>query len=276
MKRIGMLTALVLAVIVNVLVLAGVSYNRSGKPDAVVTLTERELHLITNNKENSGISLKLETQPGYNKWNEESPWFDRKKLEEVGFDCSAPIDAVDAARHYDKELPRRTYVVLENDGQAWESWIAGRAEQLKSVEAQVAEGQKGKEKLDSERRRYRWEREAASRLFAVDVGSDADKLRNRYPDRKKYIITTALVRLRLLRGDENEKMRKPVLSGYVDEILTAAIHVPRDRQGGLASLKPDMQYYYNDGKKDNFNPRYKVTLNYGRRYEPWVVEVIPQ
>lgn len=62
------------------------SPKRSGEPDAVVTLTERELHLWSHNKENSGVTLKLELQPDHNKWSETSPWFDRKTLEEVGFD----------------------------------------------------------------------------------------------------------------------------------------------------------------------------------------------
>ena len=45
MKKYGLIAAIALIVLTNVVVLAGVAYNRSGEPDATVTLTERELNL---------------------------------------------------------------------------------------------------------------------------------------------------------------------------------------------------------------------------------------
>ncbi len=170
-------------------------------------------------------------------------------------------------------LPRQTYVVLEYDGKAWESWQTEQGEKIKALEAETAAGQEGKKNLDAKRKRYLWELESESRLFTVDVGNDAVTLRKRYPDRTKFIITPTKVRLRLIPADKTNK-RKPVLSGYVDMILTNEIHVPLDRQGVLATLKTDVQYFYYDGQKKPFTPRYQVKLNYGRRYEPWVAEVM--
>jgi hypothetical protein len=115
--------------------------------------------------------------------------------------------------------------------------------------------------------------ESDSRLFVIDAGNDAATLRTRYPDRTRYIITPAKVRLRLIQANSAKNRQQPVLSGYVDEILTDTIHVPRERLGVLASLKPDAQYFYYDGMKENFTPRYRVMLKYGRRHEPWVAEV---
>ena len=273
MKRIGLLAPLALIVLVNVLVLAGVRYNRSGDADAVMTLTERELRLQTNSKENSGVSLNLTPHPDYNKWSEASPWFDQKKLEEIGFDCSEPVNAKNASHHYGKALPRKTYVVLEYEGLAWESWLAHQEERLKTLEFEAAQGHEGRKSLDAERKRFTWEKESGSRLFNIDAGNDAARLRTRYPDRKRYIITSAKVRLHLLPADSATERHTPILSGYVDDILTGTIHVPRDRQGILAALKPDVQYSYYDGVKKSANPRYRVTLKYGRRYEPWVEEV---
>jgi len=242
MKRVGMIVALALILLVNVIILAGVRYNRGGEPDAVVTLTERELHLGARDKENSGVSLQLELQSNHNKWSESSPWFDRKKLQEVGFACNLPIDTKEAEQYYQKQLPRQSYVVLEYEGQAWDDWQVAQKKQLMELETQVSEGQKKKELLDSMRKRFNWEMVGGSRLFSVDVGNDPAKLRQRYPEQKKYIITPAQVRLRLLAADETGKLRKPVLSGYVDEILTATINVPRDRQGVLAFLKPEEKF----------------------------------
>lgn len=273
MKRRGLIAALLLTVLVNAIVLAGVGYNRSGEPDAVVTLSERELHLRKDIKENSGVSLKIELHSDYDRWSEPSPWFDRKKLEELGFDCSTPIDSKEASRRYDRMLPRRTYVVLEFEGKRWENWQAGLVEKIKALDAESAVGADEQKKLDAKRRQHRWKLESGSRLFTVDAGNEAAALRQRYPDRTRYIITPAKVRLRLIPIDEKTG-RKPVLSGYVDQILTNDIHVPQGRQGVLAGLKTDVRYFSDDRQKEPFIPRYRIKLNYGRRYEPWVAEVL--
>lgn len=275
MKRIGLMAALALIVAVNVLVLAGVRYNRSGESDAAVTLTERELQLWSNSKENSGVSLKLDANRGYNQWSEASPWFDKLKLEAIGFDCSTPVNAKDASRYYDRRLPRRTYVALEYEGKTWERWFAQQKEQLQALDARMAEGSDKQKSLESERKRLRWEMESGSRLFVVDADNDAATLRKQYPDRARYIIAPAKVRMRLISANSMQNWQQPVLSGYVDEILTGTIHVPRDRQGVLASLKPNDHINF-AGQKDVFTPRYRVKLNYGRRYEPWVAEVLPK
>lgn len=164
-------------------------------------------------------------------------------------------------------------MVLEFEGKTWENWQAGWVEKIKALDAERAVGEVEQRKLDSKRRQHRWKLESGSRLFTVDAGNDAAALRKRYPDRTKYIITPAKVRLRLIPIDMTTG-RKPVLSGYVDLILTNNIHVPLDRQGLLASLKTDVQYFYYDGQKEPFSPRYRVKLNYGRRYEPWVAGVM--
>lgn len=273
MKRFGLMASLALILLVNAIVIAGVSYNRSGEPDAVVMLTERELHLQKDIKESSGVSLQIALHSDYDRWSEPSPWFDRKKLEEIGFDCTSPIDAKEASRRYDRMLPRRTYVVLELEGKSWENWQAREEEKIKELEAQVVSGQEKQKKLDDKLKHHRWKLDSGSRLFTIDVGNDAAALRKRYPDRTKYIITSARVRLRLIPRDEKTG-RKAVLSGYVDLILTNAIHVPLDRQGVLGALKSDVRYFYYDAQKEPFTPRYRVRLNYGRRYEPWLAEVV--
>lgn len=270
MRRTGLMAALALIVLVNTIALLDVRYNRSGTADAEVTMTERELHLVSNSKENSGISFKLVLNSGYRGQGEASPWFDRKKLEEIGFDCSTPLTTKDAALHYGRALPRRTYVVLEYEGKAWETRLALNDARLKALELEAAQGAEGEKTLEAERKWFAWEKESGSRLFSIDVGNDAAKLRTRYPDRKRYIITPAKVGLQLLTANRYT----PVLSGYVADILTGTIHVPRDRQGLLTSLKSDVQYFYYDGEKNNFAPRYKTTLSYGRHYEPRVAEVM--
>jgi hypothetical protein len=69
-----------LILIANVIALAGVAANRSGKPEAVIELTERELRLpyYEMNDENSGLALHLnwrtlpeikdDIYPFYSRW----------------------------------------------------------------------------------------------------------------------------------------------------------------------------------------------------------------
>jgi len=279
MKRYGLYGGLVLLAIVNLLVLAGVRLNRSGEPDASVELTERELSLNRIEKENSGVSLRLDLQQYGDR---ESEWFDKKKLTEVGFDCSTPVDAADAGFRYRKALPRKTFVVLEYEGKAWEAWQARESKELEAMEAKISKGEVARKELTEAKKRYAWELVAASRLFPVDVGNDPKKLRVTYPDRHRFIITPAKVRLHF-HGTVNEK-GKPIeparLKGSIDDILTDTVQVPRDKQGLLRTLQTKGQswqrnYYEQEQNEKPMPPRFKAVLNFGQRYEPWVVAVRP-
>jgi hypothetical protein len=59
--------------------------------------------------------------------------------------------------------------------------------------------------------------------------------------------------------------------------LTDEIHVPRAKQAALDALvsktgtAPAYSYQYIRDRE----PRYAVTLRYGRRYEPWIAEIRP-
>ena len=60
-----LLSAVVLLLLTNVVVLAGVAYNRAGEPVVSLELTERELTLVRSYRrtdENSGTALSLQWQ----------------------------------------------------------------------------------------------------------------------------------------------------------------------------------------------------------------------
>jgi hypothetical protein len=203
-----------LVIVVNITLLAGVWHNRSGPPDALVTLTERELTLVGAREDDSSIALRIAfRRPGFE---EEESWFDRAKLEELGFDY--PDD--EAPR--DIHRIRSVFLVLELEEEAEEN---------------------------------------NSRLIAVDAGLDAGDLRRRYGDRSRYIVAPGSVRLFLDTDDDDEDKHR----AYLQNLRTALIHVPKEHSGFLADL---------DAGGDQ-PPRYAVTLRYGRRLEPWVIEVEP-
>jgi hypothetical protein len=292
MRKFGILSAIALLVLVNIIVLAGVARNRSGAPDAVVELTERELPLgfyrSSADRENTGISLRLDWNqyPVYSKVLHRNnrglkyDWFDQAKLEEVGFVCSVPLTDSKAELYYEKMLPRKAYAVLEYEGLAWDAWREREQQDLSEIAARAKRGAATQKDLKEAQKEYERELKTHSRLFAVDAGSDPGKLRQRYPDNKHYLIVPAKVRLSYNRNynEETKKYDRPTLTGYLSEILVDDIHVPKTMRSVLDALaikgksQTESYYSYDMNKQE---PRYKVALYYGKRYEPWVAGIEP-
>ena len=121
-----------------------------------------------------------------------------------------------------------------------------------------------------------WRRTHASRLFPVDVGLDPNALRNRYPDRRRYAITPAVVAL-FMRYDRTSEKAGAEVFGSVSEILCDQVTVPLKMQGLLAEFahRPEASWsYIYSGERTSFKaPRYSAVIKYGKRYEPWVESV---
>ena len=291
MRRLGPVISAAVVLIVNAIVLAGVAWNRSGGHDAEITLTERELSPpYVWNEENTGIALRLVWEGESDRWDddgrlkEEPRWFDQGKLAALGFDCSYPIEAVSADEHYSRMLPREAFVVLEYDGDAWRRWLAEREKRLEEELRKAAVSDKPTENAEAARKSLESDRTWHTHLFAVDAGGDAESLRARYPDRANYIVARASVALRHVRPHDPDAavQRKPFLRGVVQSILGDSIHVPRDgramlddlrRQDLAAQARGDSAARYRREPARAGQPRYEVRLRYGRRLEPWVVEV---
>lgn len=275
MKIKGFQAAMLLVIVVNGAVLAGVASNRSGEPDAAVVLTERELNVSRQDKENSSVELHLN-------WRHfpeaELKWFDRDKLQAVGFDCRVPVDAPEAAVRYGKTVARKTYAVLEYEGPAWEAWQAEVQKKVEETAKGLAAGTATEKELAAAQKRVSWAGRSASRLFAVDAGNDPGALRQKYPDRHRYIITAARVRLdyRSPRRLGGKVVEPGKLTGKIEQILTDAIQVPHAKAGALRSLQRDASWEsleWSTGEPPT--PRYLVGLRYGKRLEPWVDSVQP-
>lgn len=282
MRRAGLLLAATLLLITNAVVLAGVMWNRGGKPDARVTLTERELHPGWTSKENSGMWLTLDVSPS-EAWRKNGPdWFDQKKLESIGFDCHVPAANPQADLFYAKTLPIQALAVLEYDGESWKRWIAAREEDLLRPRRE----DEAYQPIEERRKELERDRVGHTRLFVVDVGTSLLNLRQRYSDRARFIVVDAVLSLQLNKTwDEKEKAWKnPYLQGGVQQVLVSEIHVPRGRREILDAIIDEAQKNVKPGEAVPFSefyansywqgpPRFAVTLAYGRRLEPWVEEV---
>jgi hypothetical protein len=269
MNRYGLVTAILLLLVINAFVLAGVAHNRSGTPGASVVLTERELPLAYNYRqdENSGVALRLN-------WNRQGlGWFDHDKLAELGFDVEIK-DSDEHRNSYYRALPIKAYVVLEYEGQAWEDYRDKQREEIAALPTQVAKGKMEEDAAERRKKELETTLKLASRLFAIDVGQDAAALRNRYPDTEHTIIVSALVRaITNWEKKPGKKKAERIISGRIDELLAKIIHVRRQHHVILEKLPSNERlfggnrYYNPDSKK---RVHYQVRLNFGQRHEPWV------
>lgn len=274
MKRYGLIIAIVLMLAVNAFVLVTVYLNRSGTPEASILLTERELPLAHGYRyqENSGVFLKLD----WNRHVNELDWFDQDKLDELGFDGSFLKFAESRNRYY-QPLPIKAFVVLEYEGEAWETFRDKQLQEIAELPAKVARGEMEPEAAERRNKELETLLRLASRLFAVDVGTEAATLRGRYPDTERYLIAPAQVRARLNWVSESkDKKRVRKLSGRIDKILNDNIHVPRQHHSVLENLPSGERLragsrYYTANSKGRIH--YQVRLNVGQRYEPWVEKI---
>jgi hypothetical protein len=281
-----------LVVLTNLFVLIGVTYNRSGEPEAEITVTERDLplsYVAYRNEENTELALRLDWQSPGHRWHGivfesqlEPDWFDQGKLESIGYDCSLPLSDSIAGQYYDKMLPREAYVVLGYGGQAWTHWLEEWDRDRVFMVDQVSKGKRSKEDLVRFNDAYGRLQKTGSRLVAMDVGKDPVQLRQRYPDRHQFAIVRAETRLHLARERKasSGEDRPPYLHGVITHLLVDDIHVPFEQRAVLDTLlrseaereSPRGSFVKSGEVKE---PRYEVTLRFGKRYEPWITSIRP-
>lgn len=284
MKSQGILAGGAVVLITNIVILAGVVYNRSGATPTAITLTEREMTIASSGEENTGRALRVQWQQPHIRGLEqrEGPeWFDQAKLEAVGYDCHVSPTDPNAEQFYQKALPRKAYMVLEYDGAAWVTWLKEWEHDLDWTADRVRRGKRSEESLNKEKELSERVKQTASRLVAVDIGWDPAQLRRQYPDPAQFIIAPALVELQYIRTDAQKSgpRRAPFLRGVVSELLVDEIHVSLEHRAILDQIqredkqKPRQWSRFGQLPEGVDQPRYGVTLRYGKRQEPWIVTV---
>ncbi|OGR31307.1 MAG: hypothetical protein A2005_06920 [Desulfuromonadales bacterium GWC2_61_20] len=271
MKRRELLGALALVLGINILVLAGVAWNRSAV-EAELTLSERELPLerYRDPDDNSGVALHLD----WHQWQGEWPWLDRAKLAELGF----AVERIAASDHaYERHVTaRRGYVVLELAGPAWAAHQRKQQEEIDKIAANLAAGKIDAKQAESARWPLDGELAVGSRLFAVDAGPDPARLRQRYPEGSRYLIAAARFGLRAYALSPNVSDKDAASPGFIEEVLVDTLHVPRALQASLLALPSQRRlsvgYRYYDGQQMP-TPAYEARVKWGRRLEPWLEAV---
>jgi len=270
MRRYGFLAAILFLVLVNAVLFLRLAYNRGGEPEGKVTLTGREVAITemialpdTAARKRPGSLVRL-TYSG------DCPWFDAAKLEAVGFDCRVPPGS-DAPVYLFRMRPRQTYVVLEYEGPAYEAWRRETEKNIKDLEEKEKKGEikSGEKYLIKQSRESLISR---SRLFPMDLGNDAAALRQRYPDRGRFIIAPGLVRI-MPSGPKGGQPR-----GAVSHLLVESLSLSDRHRDQLEKIlrgfevpagKPDSPGLMTPEQR----PRLRFTLCYGQNYEPWVADI---
>jgi hypothetical protein len=281
-----------LIVVTNLAILAAAGWNRRGEPMVELLLTERELTMPAARQDiDTVLALALlmtHKPPGVirraARWKRyELPsvdygWLDRAKLLELGFSIDLDPADPDTAEYYSHAIPRRAYVVLEYDGEAWNRWIRGREERIRELRREVDEGTAEPKALADAEAVLAVDRTMRSRLFPVDAGIDADALQRRYGDRRRHIVVAGLLRPKVVQHKNGE----PTLSADVLSLVVNRVHVSRELRRPLEAFLPEETWNEveererkkaESGWPSPAPPRYQATLAVGRRNEPWLRNV---
>lgn len=268
----ALLAGLALIVLTNAVALSGVAYNRSGEPQAMLRLTERELQIpywSWPDNDNSGIDLRLrwrvhdtyandESNARY--WDRTGAWLNAEKLRLLGFDTSIAVTDFERDSGSTVGPSRDALLVLEYDGAAYQAELDRCRKRLQRALAEI--GASADQASDNPRVRVAQERldeeeRSESRLFVIDAGLDAAALRTRYPERDRYAIVRGQIELEFgslvgrIAGLDIEHIRVPHAHRSIVE--------PFVERGSYADTPSD--------------PRFAATVSFGQRFEPWIVDL---
>jgi hypothetical protein len=242
-KYLSFVATLSIVLLANAVALLHAARNRSGPPEAGITLTQHELSYWSrvSDQDDSGVSLQLQhSASGEGFWFAVEPWLHRKQLEQLGFKCGVDPTSETAAEYYRRERKRKAYVAFEYNGPGWRSLL----EQKKTPDFRKAN---------------------VSRLVAVDADIDAHKLRARHPDRNSVIILPAVIGISILPSYPAGHL-SPRLGGWIDA-YPSSIHVP------LPFSDQFRRAHWSSAGNPASGPFYRVRLRYGYFFEPQITAV---
>lgn len=270
-----LIVGLALILLTNAVALLGVYWNRSGEPESLLTLTQRELQQPYGwgmTRENSGVSLRIywrvptaEKSGYYSSYSGGNPvWLDQAKMASLGFDVSPSINMQDYYRWTSRQLAREVLLVLELDGPAYQQSLQRAQQNAAEQDAKLAALPDDKAMQQSAKSAHedaRREEQENSRLFAIDAGLDLNELRAQYPDRNRYAIVRAQVRPSYIGGQSK-------IAGYIDKISVDEINVPHEYHSAFDIRVRPAIIGQTSGRRT-----FEASVAFGQRLEPWLTRI---
>lgn len=263
----ALIAAVALVLVSNAVALGGVAYNRGGEPESVLQLTEREVPIqfwSWPDNENSAVHLQLfwRVSGGEYDWQRDAEWLRTDQLRQLGFLLPPSGAAQEELRRYTRQPAREAFFALEYAGPAYRSALERRRETLRKAEVELAAASSNetlRSRVGTAKHELQQEEATASRLFVVAADIDAGALRKRYPDRKQYAIVSGTVSLR---ADSTKVVAQ------INDVNTSVIRVPYAYRAVVEPLLGERTYFGQGGAA-----RYAATIQFGRRLEPWIVQL---
>jgi hypothetical protein len=270
-----LIVGLALILLTNATALLGVYWNRSGVPESVLTLTQRELQQPYGwgmTRENSGISLRINWRvPSAEKYwpgsySGGSPaWLDQDKMASLGFDVRSAKESQDNYRWSSRQLSKEVLLVLELDGPSYQQALQRARQYAAEQDAKLAALPDDKSMQNNAKNSHEEisrEEQENSRLFAIDAGLDLQELRAQYPDRNRHAIVRAQVR-------PVSVSRQSRIAGYIDSISISEINVPHEYHSAFdIRVRPAAQRLQASGRR-----KFEANVAFGQRLEPWLVGI---
>jgi hypothetical protein len=263
-RRRALFAGLGLLMLVNMVVLGSIWYNRS-EADSTLTLTDREVMSpfgTFNSTENSGLSLRLMWRTesvdtlGYAMGNYRGSigWLNAAKLAELGISVHGRALSQKTGRAYSNSVATDVLLVLEMDGPAYQRILE-----------QTCKFTEGNEATHPEQRQRMCQQEtnSASKLFVVDAGLDAKSLRNKYPDRNHYAIVHGQISASMTSDLGHE-----TLQGRVSGLACDEVDVPKTLRAALGNSGSANPRYYGRAAQP-----FTAVVKFGRRLEPWLSSI---
>jgi hypothetical protein len=275
--------ALLLFLAVQTVVLARARGNRSGTPEARVALTERELWpaSFSDPDEDTGLQLRLRWAEHW-RGEADPQWLGAGKLRALGFDVSVPPGDEKAEWAYRAFRQRRVWVALEMEGEAWRDVIRRRRLEIQKVrEEAAAKGNACGCDPEAEEKGLARDLISDSRLFAVDAALDPEALRRTYPDRSRFLILPATVRVSVQHHALEEPKTPPFVGGSLADIAVPEMDVPLRLRPVFEEARRrhdrEQKERLDRGEIGGTPPAFRAVVAVGHRREPWIAaaELLP-
>ena len=251
MKRF-LIAGLAIILITNAFILVHVAINRSGEPASTLVLSERELNLGQRGMfdgENSADTVKLSfivVSPENHLYNRNFI-IEREEAIELGFN-------VEQLSESERSETLNLYWVLELDGEKYREQLRYARDEVTALTNEDA----AETEINYARKRVEQVENEFSRLYLLDVGTNADALYEEYKGKDNVVVVEG--ESRLIMSSYGEEYRL-----FFQKILVSQIMVPPE-------YRPTINQYYAVLDNDQ-EPGFKATISWGQLNEPWFVSL---